>query len=141
VLSPLVLLPVLRLLRLDLALLAVSLAATELPFGAYRGLGLPVGRRGDWFGFALPNALGWTLILLTDLVALYLLGCAASAAWTRAGRRRGAPAPPRRWRPGPPAVGGGASPGQGSRAPAPGRRPETGPDAGPLLRAPSEALR
>jgi hypothetical protein len=55
----------------------------DVPFEPYRRLGLPVGRRGDWFGFAVPNALGWTLIAATDLLVLYLISALVSAAWRR----------------------------------------------------------
>ena len=70
-------------LRWDFGSFALAMLLIDLPFEQYRSLGLPVGRRGDWFGFAFPNRLGWSLILLTDAVALYLLGCVASAAWRR----------------------------------------------------------
>jgi hypothetical protein len=84
VLAPVVLLPVLGLVRFNATLLLLGLFVIDLPFESYRRLGLPVGHRGDWFGFAFPNGLGWTLIVLTDLVALYLLGSLASAIWRRA---------------------------------------------------------
>jgi hypothetical protein len=71
----------------DTAVFALWVLLVELPFGRYRALGLPVGRRGDWFGFAFPNGLGWTLIAVTDVAGLYLLGCLASAAWRRLRRR------------------------------------------------------
>jgi hypothetical protein len=67
-------------------------AAAEIPFAVFYRIGLPVGRRGDWFGYAFPSYLGWALIALTDLVALYLSGCVASAVWTRGRWRR-----ERRW--------------------------------------------
>jgi hypothetical protein len=88
VLSPVALVPALSLLQFHATLFALYLLAIEIPFAAYHRLGLPVGRRGDWFGYAFPNGLGWTLIALTDLVALYLLASAASAVWARA-RHRG----------------------------------------------------
>jgi hypothetical protein len=69
------------LVRWDVAILGLLLLLVDLPFEPYRRLGLPVGRRGDWFGFAFPNGLGWSLVVVTDLAALYLLGCLASAAW------------------------------------------------------------
>jgi hypothetical protein len=83
-LLPAALVPLLSLLRFQVTLFAFYLAFVEIPFAIVYRLGLPVGRRGDWFGYAFPNPLGWTLIALLDLVALYLLGCAVSAAWTRA---------------------------------------------------------
>jgi hypothetical protein len=86
VLAPFALVPLLSLLRFHATLFVFGYFVIDLPFEAYRRLGLPVGHRGDWFGFALPNGLGWTLIALTDLAAFYLLGCAASAAWARARR-------------------------------------------------------
>jgi hypothetical protein len=84
VLAPVVLVLVLSLLRFNTTLLLLGFLVIDLPFEGYRRLGLPVGHRGDWFGFAFPNGLGWTLIVLTDLVALYLLGSLASAVWRRA---------------------------------------------------------
>lgn len=92
-LSPVALVPVLSLLGFHVTLFALYLVFIEIPFAVFYRLGLPVGRRGDWFGYAFPNWLGWTLIALTDIVVLYLLGCAASAAWTRGRRPPGA-----RWR-------------------------------------------
>jgi hypothetical protein len=86
VLAPFVFVPILSVLRFDLTLFALSRVVIDLPFQAARHLGLPVGRRGDWFGLAFPNALGWTLIGPTDLAGLYLLGSVASAAWTRVQR-------------------------------------------------------
>jgi hypothetical protein len=88
VLAPVMLVPLLRLLRLHGTLFALYLCLIEVPFAVVYRLGLPVGRRGDWFGYAFPNPLGWTLIALMDLVGLYLLGCVASAVWTRGHRRR-----------------------------------------------------
>jgi len=85
-LLPLALVPPLSLLRLHGTLFALYLCMIEVPFAVIYRLGLPVGRRGDWFGYAFPNPLGWTLIALLDLVGLYLLGCAASAVWTRVRR-------------------------------------------------------
>jgi hypothetical protein len=85
-LLPFLLVPLLSLLRFQATLFAFYLALIEVPFAIVYRLGLPVGRRGDWFGYAFPNPLGWTLIALVDLAALYLLGCVVSAAWTR-GRR------------------------------------------------------
>ena len=84
-LAPVALLPLLGFLGFQATLFLAYLLAVEIPFALFR-LGLPVGRRGDWFGYAFPNALGWTLIALTDVIALYLLGSAASAAWMRARR-------------------------------------------------------
>ena len=86
VLAPVMLVPLLRFLRLHGTLFALYLCLIEVPFAVVYRLGLPVGRRGDWFGYAFPNPLGWTLIALMDLVALYLLGGVASAAWTRVRR-------------------------------------------------------
>jgi hypothetical protein len=76
-------LPVLSLLQLHTPLFVFDLALIEVPFAISHRLGLPVGRRGDWFGYAFPNYLGWTLIALAGLAVLYLLGCVVSAAWTR----------------------------------------------------------
>ena len=76
-LSPVALVPVLSLLGFHVTLFALYLVFIEIPFAVFYRLGLPVGRRGDWFGYAFPNWLGWTLIALTDIVVLYLLGCAA----------------------------------------------------------------
>jgi hypothetical protein len=92
-LAPVALMPLLSLLGIHTPLFAMYLAFIEVPFALFRMLRLPVGRRGDWFGYAFPNALGWTLIAVADLAVLYLLGCAVSAAWTRgqAARERGAP--------------------------------------------------
>jgi hypothetical protein len=89
-LLPAALVPLLSLLRFQVTLFAFYLALIEVPFGILHALRLPVGRRGDWFGYAFPNPLGWTLIAVLDLAALYLLGCLVSAAWThaRAGRER-----------------------------------------------------
>jgi hypothetical protein len=86
VLAPFAVAPVLSFLRFNETLFLFGLLVIDIPFEAYRRLGLPVGHRGDWFGFAFPNGLGWTLIGLTDLAAFYLLGSAASAVWTRARR-------------------------------------------------------
>jgi hypothetical protein len=69
--------------RWDYGVFALAALLIDLPFEQYRKLGLPVGHRGDWFGFAFPNRLGWSLIFSTDAAALYLLGSAASAAWRR----------------------------------------------------------
>jgi hypothetical protein len=52
--------------------------------------GPPIARRGDRFGYGFSNALGWSSIAPTDIVALNLLGSATSAAWARARHRRGA---------------------------------------------------
>ena len=49
-------------------------------------LGVAVGRRTDFYGWPNPSGLGWTLIVLTDLVVWYLVSIAAVAAW-RAVRR------------------------------------------------------
>jgi hypothetical protein len=87
-LLPVALAPLLSRLRFHGTVFALDLALVEIPFAVFYRLGLPVGHRGDWFGYAFPNSLGWTLIALADLVALYLLGCVASAAWTRARRGR-----------------------------------------------------
>jgi hypothetical protein len=87
-LSPVALVPLLSLLRFHVTLFALYLGLVEIPFAIFYRLGLPVGRRGDWFGYAFPNYLGWALIALTDVVALYLLGSAASAAWMRGRRGR-----------------------------------------------------
>jgi hypothetical protein len=62
------------------------LVAVELPFRLWDVLGLAVGRRTDFYGWPNPNGLGWTLIVLTDLVAWYLVSSAAAAA-SRALRR------------------------------------------------------
>jgi hypothetical protein len=86
VLAPVALLPLLGLLGFQATLFLVYLLAVEIPFSLFHRLGLPVGRRGDWFGYAFPNVLGWTLIVLTGVIALYLLGSAASAARMRARR-------------------------------------------------------
>ena len=90
VLAPAALAPLLGLLGFQSTLFFGYLLAVEIPFAVFRRVGLPVGRQGDWFGYAFPNGLGWTLIVLADVAALYLLGSAASAAWTRARRRQGA---------------------------------------------------
>jgi hypothetical protein len=92
VLLPIAVAPLLNLLGFQSPLFLLSLLAVEIPFALLyplRRLGLPVGRRGDWFGYALPSGLGWTLIALVDLAALYLPGCFVSAAWMRARARRG----------------------------------------------------
>ncbi len=83
-LLPAAFVPLLSLLQLHTLLFVFYLALVEVPFALLRRLGLPVGRRGDWFGYAFPNSLGWALIALADLAVLYLLGCVVSAAWTRA---------------------------------------------------------
>jgi hypothetical protein len=83
-LLPVALVPALSLLRLHGALFVMYLALIEVPFAALHGLRLPVGRRGDWFSYAFPNQVGWALIALLDLGALYLAGCLVSAVWTRA---------------------------------------------------------
>jgi hypothetical protein len=82
-LLPVALLPLLSLLRLHTPLFVFYLALIEVPFAVFRRLGLPVGRRGDWFGYAFPNYLGWALIAVADVAVLYLFGCVVSAAWTR----------------------------------------------------------
>jgi hypothetical protein len=87
-LLPAALVPLLSLFRLHGPLFVFYLALVEVPFAVFRRIGLPVGRRGDWFGYAFPNALGWTLIAAADLAALYLLGCVVSAAWHAARRAR-----------------------------------------------------
>lgn len=83
-LLPAALVPLLSLLRFQVTLFAFYLALIEVPFGILHALRLPVGRRGDWFGYAFPNQVGWALIALLDLGALYLAGCVASAVWARA---------------------------------------------------------
>lgn len=82
-LLPAAVVPLLSVLQLHTPLFAFYLALIEVPFAIFHRLGLPVGRRGDWFGYAFPNYLGWALIALADLAILYLLGCVVSAAWTR----------------------------------------------------------
>jgi hypothetical protein len=69
------------------ALLAL-LVAVELPFRLWGGLGLPVGHRTDFYGWPSPNTLGLTLIILTDLVAWYLVSTAVAAAWRIVRRAR-----------------------------------------------------
>jgi hypothetical protein len=95
--SPVALVPLLSLLWFHGTLFALYLVFVEIPFAVFYRLGLPVGHRGDWFGYAFPNPFGWTLIALKDLAALYLLGCVASAVWMRArrGRSQSAGQPPR----------------------------------------------
>jgi hypothetical protein len=69
--------------------------AIEPAFSLARTLGMNVGRRGDWFGYAFPNALGWTVIALVDAALLYLLASVGAAGWrvargrTERGPRRG----------------------------------------------------
>jgi hypothetical protein len=89
-LLPAALVPLFSLFRLRGPLFLFHLALVQVPFAVFRRLGLPVGRRGDWFGHAFPNAFGWALIAAADLAVLYLLGCVVSAAWfkARAARER-----------------------------------------------------
>ena len=61
--------------------------AVEPAFSLAQRLGMNVGRRGDWFGYAFPNALGWTVIALADAAMLYLLA-SIGAAWWRMARGR-----------------------------------------------------
>lgn len=82
-LASVALVPLLSLLRIHAPPFALYLGFVEVPFAVFRLLRLPVGRRGDWFGYAFPNYFGWTLIGLADLAVLYLLGCVVSAAWMR----------------------------------------------------------
>ena len=71
------------------------LLAVERPFTLWRALGVDVGRRGDFWGYPFPSALGVTLIVATDLLALYLTAGALAAVWANAAgaaarrRRRG----------------------------------------------------
>jgi hypothetical protein len=69
------------------------LLAIDRPFTLWEALGVPVGRRGDYWGFAFPNALGWTLIVSTDLAVLYVAASVVAALWRKArgaaARRRG----------------------------------------------------
>ena len=58
----------------------------ELPFRLWSALGMPVGRRLDYYGWADPNALGLTLIAVTDVIVSYVLAALVSIAW-RALRR------------------------------------------------------
>ncbi|HEV8617825.1 MAG TPA: hypothetical protein VGU22_20210 [Methylomirabilota bacterium] len=71
------------------------LFAVERPFTLWHAVGVPVGRRGDFWGYPFPSALGWTLIVATDLAVVYLAASAIAALWARAAgaaarrRRRG----------------------------------------------------
>ena len=74
-------------LGLDGAAMFTLLLVVELPFRLWRALGLPVGRHTDFYGWPDPNALGWALIALTDLLAWYVVVSAVVAA-VRAARGR-----------------------------------------------------
>ena len=58
----------------------------ERPFRLWSALGLPVGRRLDFYGWADPNALGATLIGATDIAVWYVVASLVATAW-RAFRR------------------------------------------------------
>lgn len=62
------------------AALFIMLFAVELPFRLWSALGLPVGHRTDFYGWPNPNALGLTLIALTDLAMWYVAASALAAA-------------------------------------------------------------
>ena len=47
-------------------------------FSIFKGMGLDVGTRTDWFGFPSPNALGWVLILFLNAIIFYLIACLIS---------------------------------------------------------------
>jgi hypothetical protein len=68
------------------------LILVEGPFALWKAAGVPVGRRGDFWGYAFPGALGWTLIAATDLSVIYLAASATAALWEKtagaAARRR-----------------------------------------------------
>ena len=65
----------------------VLLFAVEMPFRLWSALGIPVGRRTDFYGLPDPSVLGAALIALTDLAAWYVVA-SAIAATVRAGRGR-----------------------------------------------------
>ena len=44
----------------------------QIPFNILKKFGLPVGRVGDYFGYAFPNAFGYTLIVFLDICVIFL---------------------------------------------------------------------
>jgi len=72
----------------DGAALFGLLLVVEAPFRLWGALGLAVGRRTDFYGWPNPSLLGWTLIVLTDLAAWYLVSSIAASAWRAVRRAR-----------------------------------------------------
>ena len=50
----------------------------DAPFRLWGALGVPVGRRSDYYGWANPNALGYALVALTDLGIWYAVASLAA---------------------------------------------------------------
>lgn len=76
-----------RALGWDAGFFALYIVMLELPFRLWSALGVPVGRRTDFYGWADPGRFGLTLILLTDVVVWYVVASGVAAAWRTAGRR------------------------------------------------------
>ena len=80
---PFVVWGVLARVREDLALFMLLLAV-ELPFRLWLALGVNVGRHTDFWGWPSPNAVGLTLVVITDVVAWYVICCGIVAGgWRR----------------------------------------------------------
>ena len=84
---PFVVWGVLARVREDLALFMLLLAV-ELPFRLWRALGVNVGRQTDFWGWPNPNHLGIVLVILTDVVAWYVVASMVATGWRRIWRGR-----------------------------------------------------
>jgi hypothetical protein len=71
----------------DAAFFAMFALAIELPFRLWRALGVPVGRRTDFWGWPDPSGPGLALIVLTDAIVCYVVASGVAAAWRALGRR------------------------------------------------------
>jgi hypothetical protein len=71
----------------DWPFVPIYLFALEAPFRLWSALGLPVGRRADFYGWPNPNALGTALIVITDVIVWYLVASVVAAAALAARRR------------------------------------------------------
>jgi hypothetical protein len=51
-----------------------------MPFRLWTALGVPVGRRTDFWGWSNPNGLGLTLTAVTDVLVWYVIASLVAAA-------------------------------------------------------------
>ncbi|TMQ20727.1 MAG: hypothetical protein E6K82_17125 [Candidatus Rokuibacteriota bacterium] len=71
----------------DWPFVPIYLFALEVPFRLWGALGLPVGRRADFYGWANPNTLGTALIVITDVIVWYVIASVVAAVALAARRR------------------------------------------------------
>jgi hypothetical protein len=81
--------------KADRGALFSLLLAVDPPFSLWRRLGVPVGRHTDFYGWPSPNALGWSLVVITDLAVWYVVASALAAVLRAVWRRTRRPSPVR----------------------------------------------